>query len=108
MFTQPIGAGTKINETGPDAKERAAHRGLLCFAAGIVCFVVGATLVTARVELPEFSITIGKVIFLGWPLLTLAAAALRFWGLGARDWLFWTALAVLLIPAAMVGLVFYW
>jgi hypothetical protein len=79
---------------------------LICFAVGIVCFVLGATLVTARIALPEFTIDAGKAIFLLWPPLTLAAAFLRFKGCGARDWLAWTSLTVLFVPAIMVALVF--
>ncbi len=75
----------------------------MCFVAGIVCFVVGATLVTANYDLPEFARSVGHVVFAAWPVLTLAAAYLRWRGGGAKDWLLWTALAVVLIPAAMVG-----
>jgi hypothetical protein len=76
----------------------------MCFVAGIVCFVVGATLVTANYDLPEFARSIGQIVFATWPVLTLAAAYLRWRGGGGKDWLLWTALAVVLIPAAMVGL----
>ena len=59
---------------------------------------------TARLDIPDFMITVGEVVFLAWPVLTLAAAFLRWRGAGPRDWLLWTSLAVILIPAAMVAL----
>ncbi|NKB56142.1 MAG: hypothetical protein GKS00_07380 [Alphaproteobacteria bacterium] len=100
------GAGTKISSSQEDARARTAYRGLVCFAAGIVCFVLGATLVTARIALPEFTIAAGKVIFLIWPSLTIAAAILRYKGCGPRDWVLWTSISVLVIPAALVAIVF--
>ena len=77
---------------------------MMCFVAGIVCFVAGATLVTARYDLPDFTRSLGQFVFAGWPFLTLAAAYLRWRGGGLKDWLLWTALAVVFIPAVMVGL----
>jgi hypothetical protein len=62
-------------------------------------------LVTARYDLPNFTRSVGQVIFAAWPVLTIAAAYLRWRGGGITDWLLWTALAVVVIPAAMVALV---
>lgn len=57
-------------------------------------------------DLPDFTIAAGKIVFLGWPLFTLAAVYLRYRGCGARDWVVWTSLIVLIVPAAMVAIVF--
>lgn len=77
----------------------------MCFVGGVVCFVAGATLVTARYDLPDFTRSIGEIVFAAWPILTFACAYLRWRGGGLKDWLLWTALAVVLIPAAMVVLI---
>lgn len=76
----------------------------MCFVAGIVCFVVGATLVTATYDLPDIARSIGQIVFAAWPILTLATAYLRWRSGGVKDWLLWTALTVVLVPALMVGL----
>ena len=93
-----------ISNDSHNRKERLLQRGLMCFVAGIVCFVVGATLVTANYDLPDFTRSFGEIVFAGWPFLTLAAAYLRWRGAGVKDWLLWTALAVVFIPALMVVL----
>lgn len=77
----------------------------MCFVVGIVCFIAGATLVTARYDLPDFTRSIGQIVFAAWPIFTLVAAYLRFRGGGLKDWLFWTSLAVIFIPSVMVTLI---
>jgi len=76
----------------------------MCFVAGIVCFVVGATLVTATYDLPDIARSIGLIVFVAWVILTLATAYLRWRGGGVKDWLLWTALAIVFVPTVMVGL----
>jgi len=58
-------------------------------------------------DLPEITVTAGQALFSAWPVLTLAAAVLRLRGAGPRDWLMWTSIAAVAIPAAMVALAFF-
>ena len=100
--TAPV---SKISSDDQERNERLQQQGLICFVVGIVCFVLGATLVTVESGLPAFTRTIGEALFFAaWPVLTLTAAYLRWRGGGAKDWLLWTALAVVFVPAVMVGL----
>jgi hypothetical protein len=103
-FIRRTAPASKISTEEIERKDRLLQQGLMCFVAGIVCFVVGATLVTTRYDLPDFTRSVGQFVFAGWPVLTLAAAFLRWRGGGVKDWLLWTTLAVVFIPALMVVL----
>jgi hypothetical protein len=48
----------------------------------------------------------GQIAFFAWPPLTIAAGVLRYLGVGPRDWIVWTAIAVFVIPAAIAGFAF--
>jgi len=103
------GPDTQDARTGPDApdardsRQRLAQAGTICFALGIAFFIAGATAATARNPLPNVVALAGQALLAGWPLLTLAAAWLRWRGAGPRDWLFRAALVTLLVPLAAVA-----
>lgn len=102
----PTAAVSTINGSATDKRERYALWGVLSFALGTVCFVLGATLITARFDLPGYADAVGQVSFFAWPFLIIATVILRFRGAGPRDWMMWTSLAVIVIPAVMVAVAF--